>query len=84
MATKKVTKKSKPSAKELKNIGGDEFGIATEFAKAKIKSSYYFNAEVEERIVKIYLNRIQKGLRPRKSAIVEEAVALLYKTEFAK
>ena len=49
----------------------------------KIKSSYYLDKHTEEKIVEIYINRMKRGQRPRKSAIVDEAIALLYKTEFS-
>lgn len=52
--------------------------------KDKIKSSYYLEKITEERIVEIYINRFKEGLRPRKSNIVDEAVKLLYNTEFDK
>ena len=48
----------------------------------KIKSSYYLDKKTEEKIVEIYINRMKKGERPRKSNIVDEAIALLYKNEF--
>lgn len=50
----------------------------------KIKSSYYLDKKTEEKIVEIYINRMKRGERPRKSNIVDEAIALLYKTEFDK
>lgn len=50
----------------------------------KIKSSYYLDKQTERKIVEIYINRMKKGERPRKSNIVDEAIELLYKTEFAK
>lgn len=50
--------------------------------KDKIKSSYYLDKKTEERIVEIYINRIKRGERPRKSSIVDEAIMLLYNTEF--
>ena len=52
--------------------------------KDKLKSSYYLDIKTEEKIVEIYINRMKRGERPRKSAIVDEAIALLYETEFAK
>lgn len=52
--------------------------------KDKIKSSYYLDKKSEEKIVEIYINRMKRGERPRKSGIVDEAIALLYKTEFEK
>lgn len=52
--------------------------------KDKIKSSYYLDKKTEERIVEIYINRMKRGERPRKSNIVDEAIELLYKTEFDK
>lgn len=52
--------------------------------KDKLKSSYYLEMKTEEKIVEIYVNRMKRGERPRKSSIVDEAIALLYKTEFAK
>ena len=50
--------------------------------KDKIKSSYYLDKKTEERIVEIYINRMKRGERPRKSSIVDEAIMLLYNTEF--
>jgi hypothetical protein len=52
--------------------------------KDKIKSSYYLDKKTEEKIVEIYINRMKRGERPRKSSIVDEAISLLYKTEFGK
>lgn len=52
--------------------------------KDKIKSSYYLNRKTEEKIVEIYINRMKSGERPRKSSIVDEAITLLYKTEFKR
>ncbi len=48
----------------------------------KIKSSYYLEKITEERIVEIYINRMKTGQRPRKSNLVDEAIQLLYNTEF--
>lgn len=48
----------------------------------KIKSSYYLDRKTEERIMEICINRMKKGERPRKSNIVDEAIALLHKKEF--
>ncbi|GEM_PF-4243778 len=50
--------------------------------KDKMKSSYYLDKMTEERIVEIYINRLKEGKRPRKSNIVDEAIKLLYDTEF--
>jgi len=50
--------------------------------KDKLKSSYYLNKKTEEKIMEIYINRLQHGERPRKSSIVDEAIALLYEKEF--
>ncbi len=47
----------------------------------KIKSSYYLDKKTEEKIVEIYIKRMKKGERPRKSTIVDEAIALLYEKE---
>lgn len=52
--------------------------------KDKLKSSYYLDRKTEEKIVEIYINRMKGGERPRKSSIVDEAIALLYKAEFGK
>jgi hypothetical protein len=52
--------------------------------KDKIKSSYYLDKMTEERIVEIYIKRLKRGQRPRKSNIVDEAVKLLYEKEFGK
>lgn len=52
--------------------------------KDKLKSSYYLDRKTEEKIVEIYINRMKIGERPRKSSIVDEAIALLYKSEFNK
>ncbi len=52
--------------------------------KDKLKSSYYLEKKTEEKIVEIYINRMRQGTRPRKSSIVDEAIALLYTTEFNK
>lgn len=52
--------------------------------KDKLKSSYYLDRKTEEKIVEIYINRMKSGERPRKSTIVDEAIALLYKQEFKK
>ena len=52
--------------------------------KDKLKSSYYLDRKTEEKIVEIYINRMKVGERPRKSSIVDEAIALLYKKEFGK
>jgi hypothetical protein len=52
--------------------------------KDKIKSSYYLEKITEEHIVEIYIKRLKEGLRPRKSNIVDEAIKLLYNTEFGK
>ena len=52
--------------------------------KDKLKSSYYLDRKTEEKIVEIYINRMKVGERPRKSSIVDEAIALLYRAEFGK
>ena len=52
--------------------------------KDKLKSSYYLDRNTEKKIVEIYINRMKIGERPRKSSIVDEAIALLYKSEFNK
>ena len=49
--------------------------------KDKIKCSYYLDKKTEEKIVEIYINRMRRGERPRKSTIIDEAVALLHKKE---
>ena len=50
--------------------------------KDKIKCSYYLKVSTEEMLMKIYINRLQKKERPRKSQLIDEAVECLYKTEF--
>ena len=50
--------------------------------KDKIKSSYYLEKETEERLVEIYIKRMKKGNRLRKSNLVDEAIKLLYEKEF--
>jgi hypothetical protein len=52
--------------------------------KDKLKSSYYLLNDTEAMISEIYVNRLKRGERPRKSSIVDEAIALLYKAEFNK
>jgi hypothetical protein len=52
--------------------------------KDKMKSSYYLNKKTEEHIIEIYIKRLKEGSRIRKSGIVDEAVELLYNTEFKR
>jgi hypothetical protein len=50
--------------------------------KDKIKSSYYLEKKTEERLVEIYIKRLNASQRQRKSHLIDEAVALLHKKEF--
>jgi len=50
-------------------------------SEGKIKVSFYLLPKTEERIIDICLKRLKKGARSRKSAIVDEAIELLYKKE---
>lgn len=49
--------------------------------KNKIKSSYYLDKKTEERVVEIYLKRLNEGKRARKSTIIDDAIELLHKKE---
>lgn len=57
-----------------------EASSKTEF-KDKIKSSYYLDKLTEERLMEIYIKRMKAGQRPRKSQLIDEAVALLHQHE---
>ena len=49
--------------------------------KNKIKSSYYLDKKTEERLMGLYIKRMNDGERPRKSQLIDEAVLCLYMKE---
>ncbi len=53
-------------------------------AVTKTKISYFLDKKTEDQIAAIYIKRMQAGEKPKKSYIVEEAIALLHKKEFGK
>jgi hypothetical protein len=49
---------------------------------AKIKATYYLNSEANKQFTEVYINRLKNDQKTDRSALICEAIKLLFKNEF--
>lgn len=49
---------------------------------AKVKATYYLNPDANKQFTEVYINRLKNDKKTDRSALICEAIKLLYKNEF--
>lgn len=49
---------------------------------SKIKATYYLNSDANKQFTEVYINRLKNDKKTDRSALICEAIKLLYKNEF--
>ncbi len=71
---------SQPASKEKKRLGKKQ---ENNEPTSKIKATYYLTEQENQALLDIYIKRLQSNRKADKSALIGEAIQLLYKKERA-